>query len=303
MDKVMNTIDRKDILLKDIDLKDMTDQQLDVVERKIAGKYMRVVPWGTVAWGIGNCLIFISLFPLVLMDLLPLWIAFPIATLNTILAYLPSHDAQHNIIAGRGMPLRWLNELLGHISTIPIVLPYRVLRATHMEHHRHCNDPEKDCDYSVHAPTTYQFFVQSFKNRQPGSAKSAAYPECLERTGQAHLIKDFVLMQFAYLLIIFALAWTGHAIEAFLLWWLPKHIAQTYLSYYLSWAPHHPAEARGRYRDTRAFKSRLGNIFSMGMQYHIVHHLYPRIPLTLTPAAYRELKPILKLRGAELGGL
>ena len=284
-------------------LADLTDKQLDVLERQIAGKYMRVIPWGTIAWGIGNCLVFISLFPLVLMDILPLWMAFPIATLNTLLAYLPSHEAQHNIVAGKGMPLRWLNELLGHISTIPIVLPYRVLRATHMEHHKHCNDPEKDCDYGVHAPTSYQFFFQSLKNRQPGSAKSSAYAECLDRIGQAHLLRDAALMQAAYLIIMFALAWSGHAIEAFLLWWLPKQIAQTYLSYYLSWAPHHPAKEQGRYRDTRAFKSRLGNFLSMGMQYHIVHHLYPRIPLTLTPAAYRELKPILQLRGAELGTL
>ncbi|MBT6573052.1 MAG: beta-carotene hydroxylase, partial [Gammaproteobacteria bacterium] len=50
-------------------------------------------------------------------------------------------------------------------------------------------------------------------------------------------------------------------------------------------------------------KSRLGNLLSMGMQYHIIHHLYPRIPLSLTPAAYRELKPILQRRACNLGEL
>ena len=99
------------------------------------------------------------------------------------------------------------------------------------------------------------------------------------------------------------LAWAGYALEAFFLWWLPKHLGMMYISYYLSWAPHHPAEERGRYRDTRGFKSRLGNVMSMGMQYHIVHHLYPRIPWSLTPAAYRDLKPILQRRGCDLGAL
>ena len=102
---------------------------------------------------------------------------------------------------------------------------------------------------------------------------------------------------------MFTLAWTGHAIEAALLWWIPKMIGETYLIYFLAWAPHHPGVEQGRYRDTRAFKSRLGNVLSMGMQFHIVHHLYPRIPLALTPAAYRELRPILEKRGCELGGL
>jgi beta-carotene hydroxylase len=100
---------------------------------------------------------------------------------------------------------------------------------------------------------------------------------------------------------MFTLAWSGHAIEAALIWWIPKIIAGVHLRYYLSWVPHHPPERQGRYLDTRAFKSKLGNLFSAGMQYHIIHHLYPRIPLSLTPAAYRELRPILERRGCDLG--
>jgi beta-carotene hydroxylase len=38
----------------------------------------------------------------------------------------------------------------------------------------------------------------------------------------------------------------------------------------------------------------------MGMQFHIIHHLYPRIPLMRTPAAYRALRPILEVRGCDL---
>ena len=284
-------------------LADLDDSQLDVLERQIAGKYMNIVPWGAVIWGIGNCLVFISLFPLVLMDVLSLWIAFPIATLNMILAYLPSHEAQHNIIAGRGKPLRWLNELVGHVSTIPLVYPYRVLRATHMEHHKYTNDPERDCDIDTHANSTADFFWRSLLGRQPTSKRNAAYGNSVARTNQSHLMLDAILMQGAYLLIMFIMAWTGHAIEAALLWWIPKMIGETYLIYYLAWAPHHPGHETGRYRDTRAFKSRFGNIVSMGMQFHIIHHLYPRIPLSLTPAAYRELRPILERRGCELGGL
>ena len=238
-----------------------------------------------------------------LLDLMPLWAAFPIATLNAILAYLPSHEAQHNIIAGKGKPLRWLNELVGHVSTLPLVMPYRVLRATHMEHHQHTNHPEKDCDIDLHATSGIDFLRQTLVNHQPDSGRSKAYSECLERTGQSHLMLDAVLMNSAYLVFMFAMAWSGYAIEMALLWWLPKLLGETYLTYYLAWAPHHPGDEQGRYRDTRAFKSRFGNLISMGMQFHIIHHLYPRIPLSLTPAAYRELRPVLAYRGCELGGL
>ena len=281
----------------------LSDTELDVLERQIASKYMNKVPWGAVVWGIGNCLVFIALFPLVLSGLVPLWAGFIVATLVAILAYLPSHEAQHNIIAGRGRPLRWLNELVGHMSVIPLAVPYRVLRATHMQHHQHTNDPEKDCDIDLTARSSFDFLRQALINRQPGSDRNSAYARCLERTGQSHLMLDAVIAHAAYLIIMFVMAWSGYAIEIALLWWMPKMIGEVYIMYYLSWAPHYPGNEQGRYRDTRAFKSRFGNIVSMGMQFHIIHHLYPRIPLSLTPAAYRELRPILKQRGCELGRL
>lgn len=300
---IQRELDMDQIIVNPEDLDAMTDEQLDVLERKVASKYMSSIPWGAVAWGLGNCLIFISLFPLVLMDIIPLWLAFPIATLNVTLSYLPSHEAQHNIIAGKGKPLRWLNELVGHVSPIPLAFPYRVLRATHMEHHKFTNHPEFDPDYETHATNDWDFLVKALKNRQPGAPRGDAYGETLVRTGQGKLMVDAIIFQAIYVSVLFAMAWTGHAIEAALLWWLPKIIGNIYISYYLSWAPHHPGNEQGRYQDTRAFRSRLGNIGSLGMQYHIIHHLYPRIPLSLTPAAYRELKPILERRGCDLGAL
>lgn len=289
--------------MNDVDWDSLTDNELDVMERKIAGKYMHIIPWGAVAWGIGNLLVWLSLWPLVMLGYVPLWLGFIIATFNVALCYLPSHEAQHNIIASKGKPLRWLNELVGHLSTIPMVNAYRVLRHTHYEHHLHANDPQTDPDYNIHAESDLKFLTKSIFNKQPNSARSGAYAETLKRTGNGHMILDGIIYQSVYLLVLFICAWTGYAIEAAILWWLPKMIGVTYIEYYLAWAPHHPGNELGRYKDTRAFKSYFGNIISMGMQYHIIHHLYPRIPLSLTPAAYRELKPILQRRGCDLGEL
>lgn len=289
--------------MSETDWDSLSAEQLDAMERKIASKYMHTIPWSAVVWALGNLVVWLSLWPLVLMDIVPLWLAFPIATMNVALAYLPSHEAQHSIIAREGHPLRWLNELVGHLSPIPLALPFRVLRHTHMEHHAHTNDPQLDPDYSVHARSDIEFLKNSILKRQPGSASHGAYPEALSRTGKAHVIIDGLVYNLIYFGVLFGMAWSGYAIEVALLWWLPKHIAITYIQYYLSWMPHHPGKTQGRYGDTRAFKSHLGNILSGGMQYHIIHHLYPRIPLTRTPAAYRELKPILIRKGCDLGRL
>ncbi|MGB2239833.1 MAG: fatty acid desaturase [Pseudomonadales bacterium] len=283
------------------ELETLSGPEIDALERKIAGKYMHRIPWGAVAWGLGNLTVWLSLWPLVLLEILPIAWAFPIAVLTVALSYLPSHEAQHSIIAREGHPLRWLNELVGHLSVIPFAQPYRVLKATHMEHHAHTNNPELDPDYAVHAKDNWDFLKNSILRRQPGGAAQQAYGAALERVGKGNLLLDALAYNFVFLAVLCAMAWTGHAIEAALLWWLPKHIAQTYIQYYLSWAPHHPGIRQERYGQTRGFMSKAGNLLSMGMQYHIVHHLYPRIPLSSTPAAFHEMKDILEIRGCDIG--
>lgn len=270
-------------------------------EREIARKHIDRFPWMSVIWAFANFGVWLALWPLVFFAGLPLWIAFPIATLNLMLTYLPSHEAQHDIIAKPGSPLRWLNELVGHMSIIPLVLPYRVARLTHLEHHKNCNNPDLDPDISTKARGPLDAIWQSIKNRQPrANGGYNAYGACLKRIGREDVVLDAVVYQIVFYGILFALAWNGYAIEAALLWWLPRHIAFTYIQYFLSWAPHHPGHSTERYGNTRSFRSILGNIGSMGMQYHIVHHLHPRIPLFRTGPAYWEMKPILEARGCDV---
>ena len=282
-------------------LQNTSEPDLMRQEREIARRHIGKFPWLSVIWAFVNLAVWLSLWPLVLTGTLSVWIAFPIATLNVMLCYLPSHEAQHDIIARPGDRLRWLNELVGHVSTIPLVLPYRVARLTHLEHHKHTNDPDLDPDYGTHASGPLAAIWNSIRMRQPGVEN--AYGETLERIGRPDVMLDAAFATLAYYTILFVLAWSGFAIEAALLWWLPRHIGQTYIVYYLSWAPHHPAKETGRYRNTRGFRAAFGNIASMGMQYHIVHHLHPRIPLIRTPRAFHEMRDGLEARGCRLDGI
>ena len=90
-------------------------------EQEIARKYLFNDTWIYIVWGISNFLIWISLWPIAFMNILPLWIIFIIATMNCCLAYLPSHEAQHGNIVKRNSPYFWINELVGYISVIPLL--------------------------------------------------------------------------------------------------------------------------------------------------------------------------------------
>ena len=289
------------------DLATLSHHELMRLEREIARKHLDKFPWVSVVWALGNLTIWLSLWPLVLTGVLPLWAGFLIATANVTLSYLPSHEAQHDIIARPGTKLRWLNELVGHLSTIPLVIPYKVLKLTHLEHHKHTNDPDRDPDYGTKANGPLHAIWKSIQNRQPGGEGGTdKYAEVLAEMGtdeSKRALLTGILWTLSFYVFLFAMAWFGYALEAALLWWLPRHIGLTYIQYYLSWAPHHPGKETGRYTNTRSFKSILGNVGSLGMQFHIVHHLHPRIPLFRTGPAYWEMKPILEARGANVDEL
>ncbi|WP_084395612.1 fatty acid desaturase [Henriciella aquimarina] len=286
------------------DLTLLSPTELARLERDIARQHIGKFPWLVVIGSFANLAVWLSLWPLVFMGVLPVWAGLLIATINATLSYLASHEAQHDIIARPGSKLYWLNEAVGHLSTIPLALPYSVAKATHLEHHRHTNHPELDPDISSRARGPWHAIWRSIQNRQPrGEGAFNAYARTLIRLKKIGILREAALYRLTWFATLIALAWSGHAIEAAALWWLPHHLAYTYIQFFLSWAPHHPANETARYRTTRSFRSVLGNLGSFGMQYHIVHHLHPRIPLYRTPMAYWQMKPILLARGADVHSL
>jgi beta-carotene hydroxylase len=274
-------------------------------EAAIARKYTGKLPWEMVAWGLGNFVVWVSLWPLVFSGVLPLWLGFALSTVCITLAYLPSHEAQHSIIAPAGSKLRWLNELVGHVSLLPMVLPYRIAWITHRAHHAHANDPELDPDHYNQAPTWWQAVWAGIQGRQPGaeSAYKSLGRDNADDPEIQRAVLEAVALQTTYYAILTALAWSGFALEALFLWWLPRHIGTSYISLFLSWAPHHPMVERGRYRDTRAWRSPVGTILSLWMEFHIIHHLFPTIPLFKTRTAWYELRDLLETRGIRNEGL
>ena len=273
-------------------------------ERDIARKYVGGVPWIMVAWGLGNFTLWVSLWPLVFLGVIPLWLGCVLSTLSITLSYLPSHDAQHSIIARKGEKLRWLNEMVGHLSIVPLVLPYKIAWITHQAHHLYTNDTERDPDIGMKAESWLGAVKASIVARQPVNKRAYKFNRVDDDDhDMAVALRQAVALSLFYFGTLCALAWSGYALEALLLWWLPRNIALTYIQVFLSWAPHQPMQERGRYRDTRAWKYWMGNLGALGMEYHIIHHLHPTIPLHKTPAAWREMQPILEQRGIRNDGL
>lgn len=281
-------------------------KNLRVQEKAIASQFIGGTPWIIVFWGIGGTFMWLALWPLVLNGLMSLPVASIIAIVIVTFAYMPGHDALHCIVAPRGSKLFWLNEAVAEIALFPLCFPRRPARLTHLVHHRHTNDPIKDPDFFRNSPNFWSAVLKSIKMRHPQKdQQSIAYRTLLtqmDTPDAKKALRDLILTRIFLFGTLSLLAWCGYAIEAALLWWLPRHVALTYIHVVLSWAPHHPFSETTRYRSTRAFKSPVGTMLSAGLEYHIVHHLYPTIPVHKTPKAYRALKPLLVKQNCELGG-
>ena len=184
-----------------------------------------------------------------------------------------------------------------------MLIPYTLHRAVHLKHHAYTNDPEKDPDMYIKADTVRGALRAIWDSKQPGQ-NGGIQPNVLDDNPAKErlLWEAFLGMRLAWIAMA-VLAWSGFALELLVLWWIPRQIANFYIPLTLSWAPHMPMDETGRYRDTRGWKSPVGTILSAGMEYHLVHHLFPAIPLNKTPAAYRELKPLLQAEGMSLNDL
>jgi beta-carotene hydroxylase len=281
--------------------------RLSTLERQIAARHIGAPAWGYTLFTLTGFAIWVAMFPLAAAGLVPLWLAFVVSTVLATAGYVPCHEAMHCNIARKGSRYYWLNELVGEVSTIPLICPYSMARVMHLEHHYHCNDPLRDPDYPDSAPNAWKAIAKTWWNRQPRNGGAMHnYKRILAELGTPaakRAERDTVILQLGAMAFFFAMAWSGYALVIAAVWWLPRHIALSYIRFYLSWAPHHPRQEKGRYGNTRPFKSSLGNIMSLGMQYHVIHHLYPNIPIHRTKPAYYEMRDILAARGVDVHAL
>ncbi len=262
-------------------------------EKAIAKSFSQRFQWEMILIGLGQAIIWLSLWPLVLNGFLDLWLGFLIASICACFAYLPSHEAQHGNYSRGNPKLKWLDGFVGHISLITLKFPYHILRITHMKHHAYTNDPEKDPDY-LNAHT--KSLLKVIKNVLDGStlqfgkyvdvfSSDKAFVNSFQR---AIPLAMFYKLAPMVLVVIFPL-------ETLLLWWLPAKIGSVYTTVFFSYYPHLETST-GRYKDTRFWAHWMPRFLNHSMQLHFIHHLHPSIGHYDEPKAIEALKPFLIAR-------
>lgn len=227
------------------------------------------------------------------------------SAINTIAAYVLftcMHEAGHLNISGKHHSLRWIDELVGWLSGIPLFAPFYLFKVIHFRHHAHTNDPHKDPDHWLASKGLVSLLFHS----------ATIFPVYMIRGAQLLLgkkkitknVKKELRIGFIGLLILMGLLVVGGFTigwnKVLTLWIIPAVIAQAFLALTFDWLPHHPHEEKARYKNTRIHDIPGLSFLFLGQNYHLIHHLYPRIPFYNYKRTYIDIKDELKEKEVDI---
>lgn len=278
----------------------------DKAANKLIRPYQGMVAWPSVIMGIGVALSFITIVTLGTMGIIPLWMGLILNSLVLYAAQTPLHEACHGNIAGRDSSLMWLNHAIGYVCGYVLLHEYRAFRHLHLAHHRETNDEVLDPDHwvKVDNPWLAAFrcaTIVFYYNHYFFKTVIFQAHDAEKRKLALHVIASFWVIYS----IMFWLCMFGFWKEVLMLWLLPHYVASALIIYFFAYLVHQPHDKTERYRDTNLFlfKGWLSKYFTWAycfQNYHLIHHLYPRIPFYLYPDAFKEVRPILEKENAPI---
>src|SRR5688572_21735253 len=218
-------------------------RELQRREREIARKYYaigRTVRWRYPAVTLACFSLWVALFPLAILGIVPLWAACLVSYLIATGGFITAHEAMHSNIGRKGTRGWFWNELTGQLSMIPLMFPFSIVRVIHLQHHRFPNDPVRDPDYPDGAPNLRAALWKAWLNRQPGKTAQAHHIKrvLLEEVGTPEAkaaLKQTALVQIAGTAFFIAMALAGYAVEVAMVWWLPRWFGLIHTHVFFSW--------------------------------------------------------------------
>ncbi len=242
---------------------------------------------------------FITMSVLAMQGLVPLWVATITNTIFAYMAFTPAHEAAHGNVHGGHRRWAMLDELVGWACGLLLFAPFSAFRVLHLTHHSHTNDPQKDPDYWVAGGSFISIVGRCL------SIMLHYYGDFLlgstSRTRAAKKARLSTVVVLGSLLAFVAVAvGLGYGVQVSLLWLLPAVLASGMLAFAFDWMPHAPHDTQARYDHSRIVLFPGLALPMLGQNYHLIHHLYPRIPFYRYGQCFWAIRPSLEARGCQI---
>jgi beta-carotene hydroxylase len=216
-----------------------------------------------------------------------------INALGLYLGFTVLHDAVHSVAHRRPRAGRFLGTVTGFLLTFT----YPFFRAVHLRHHAHANDHDRDPDaVTAGLPPLLAPFLG-------GMAVYASYQYNFFRRrmwrSRAELA-EVVACDAFYLGILVAALAGGWLRQLLVLWVGPLFLTLHFLVYTFDYLPHYPHDSTERYYSARAYGGWLAAAVHLNQNFHLIHHIWPRIPWFHYRRANLQTRPALAARGCRI---
>lgn len=221
-------------------------------------------------------------------------------TISQFMLFTVLHDASHRSVS----QTQWFNEILGSISAF-ILSPLagiRVFRFVHMQHHRFTNagsenDPDEWCGKGKKWTLPLRWMTLDLHYFFWYRSKWATRPQ-REKL-------ELILTSLGGLGLVIYWCCIGYGAWTFLLWLAPSRLATAWLALAFDYLPHYPHDYKASDNELKATNikpqwSWLMTPLFLCQNYHLIHHLYPRIPFYKYPWVWKSAHKDLIHSGARI---
>lgn len=226
------------------------------------------------------------------------WILWPLAVLAQGIAICFVFTLEHETTHKTPFKTLWINEWVGRVCGVMILLPFEWFRYFHLAHHRHTNIPGKDPELITGAkPETWPTYIwyvtglpfwAGMARQTLGNALGADTGEYVPSRARQRVIRESRWILGLYALASFSLMFSP---LLFWVWILPCLVGQPVLRLYLLAEHGRCAFAANMFENTRTtLTNRVIRFLAWNMPYHIEHHTLPQVPFHKLPDLHQQMQ-------------
>ena len=259
------------------------------IDQVISKRHAGFIAWPTIFFAFICFFAFIVCVVVAALKIIPLALAFFINLVLSYMAFTPFHEAAHGNIKGKYYSLKFLEICIGYMMGLMLLGPFHSFAFIHLTHHAHTNEGKEDPDFWVHGsnywqvlthcltilPYYYWFFFTSKKR----AARS--------------VFAISIITVLIFIILMFIIGSLSSIKILFFTWLLPSILANAFLAFFLDYIPHHPHSTHERYKNSNVIYGKLIYVISMAHSFHVVHHLWPKIPFYCYKKVFFEQKELL----------
>jgi fatty acid desaturase len=214
------------------------------------------------------------------------WFLPAIVLYGAVLSFL--FCALHETVHRTAFASRPVNDAVAWACGAVLLLPCEYFRLFHFEHHRFTQDPARDPELALAAPTTLRSYLWRMSGLPNwtkrltvtlGHAVTGRVTETFVPDAKRKLVVREARVLWSVYLAILALSLLLRTADALIYWILPAVAAQPFLRLYLLSEHTGCPFVDDMYANTRTtYTNAAVRLLAWQMPYHVEHHAFPSIP-------------------------